>query len=106
MVSVLRFYMAEGHRDRMALGVRPVELPAARPLSGGELKIWRTAGKLSQAKAAEALGVGVRTVKRAEAAPGEALGPALRDALQAALDRGRATPPLLPSTQDHEAKSA
>jgi hypothetical protein len=89
LANVLRFYMSEGHRDRMALGVRPMELPAARPVTGEELKAWRKAGKMTQAKAAEVLKVGLRTVKRAEAAPGEALGPALRDALRVALGRVR-----------------
>lgn len=83
--NVLRFYMADAHRDRMALGVRPLELPAARPLTGDELRSWRAAAKLSQARAAAALGVGIATVKRAEAAAAEPLGPALREALREAL---------------------
>ena len=39
---------------------------------------WREGRGLTQAEAAEALGVGIATVKRAEAHPAKELGPALR----------------------------
>ena len=87
--NVVRFYIADAHRDRMALGVRPVELPAARPLTGEELVAWRKGKGLSLRKAAEALGVNFSTLHRAEKAPAEPLGPALRDALREALDRAQ-----------------
>lgn len=95
--NVLRFYVAEGHLDRLALGVTPVEAPA-RPLTGAELLTWRKHTGLSQRNAAKALGVSFSTVQRAEKAADELLGPALRDALRHALDHAReaAEPPEEP----------
>lgn len=60
----------------------PPVLPPARnkgPTTGAELVAWREARDLSQRAAAVALGVGFRTVQRAEGSPNEALSRAFRD---------------------------
>jgi len=54
----------------------PPSLPASTanvPRTGAELRAWREKRKLSQVDAAAALGVGKRTIVRAELAPAEAL---------------------------------
>lgn len=70
-------------RDLVVHGVPPSLPPslASTPRTGAELRAWRDARRLTQAAAAAALGVGVATVKRAEAADSEPLGPALMRAL-------------------------
>lgn len=70
-------------RDQVIHHVPP-ELPPSRatlPRTGEELRAWRSAHGLSQAAAAGALGVGKRTIARAELAPAEPLGRALATAL-------------------------
>ena len=70
-------------RDQVIHGVTPA-LPPSRatlPRTGEELRAWRSAHGLSQAAAADALGVGKRTIVRAELAPAEPLGRALSTAL-------------------------
>jgi hypothetical protein len=91
LLNTIRFWPAAWAADRALHGVRPLELPAARPLTGKELRDWRVGAKLSQAQAAAELGVGLRTIERNEGAPEKLLGPALRAALQAVLERAAAT---------------
>jgi hypothetical protein len=71
--------------DRTIHGVRPLELPPGPPiLTGAELKAWRKGRNLTQAGAAEVLGVSPRTVMRAELAGAEGLSPLLADKLRQA----------------------
>lgn len=49
-------------------------VPQQRPRTGAELRAWREARGLSQARAAKLLAVGIATVKRAEGAPDALLG--------------------------------
>jgi hypothetical protein len=80
--AVCRLYPPQWVRDRTVHGLRPYELPPPPPvLTGAELRAWRKTKGWTQAAAAERLGVSVRTIKRAEAAPKTALGPALCEAL-------------------------
>lgn len=60
----------------------PPELPPTTthaPRTGAELAAWREARGLSQARAAEVLGVGVATIKRAEGSAGDPLPRSFRD---------------------------
>ncbi len=75
-------YPPQWVRDRMVHRLTPLEAPRGPSiLTGGELKAWRRAKGWTQVQAAEALGVGTRTLKRAEADPDAALGRALEEAL-------------------------
>ena len=56
--------------------------PRTDPQTGADLADWRKAKGLSQGDAAARLGVGVRTLERAEAARKKPVGPALRKAFQ------------------------
>ena len=69
-------------RDRTLHEIVPIEsLPPPPIVTGAELKIWREQKGLSQAAAAKALGVGDRTIRRAESEPKKPLGPAIREAM-------------------------
>lgn len=69
--------------DRTHHEVRPLELPPGPSvLTGAELKAWRKGRKLTQAQAAERLGVHRTTIARAEIAAVESLPPALADKLR------------------------
>jgi hypothetical protein len=82
LAAVCRLYPPQWIRDRTVHGLRPYELPPPPSVqTGGELRAWRKAKGWTQAAAAKALGVGTRTIKRAEATPKAPLGPALREAL-------------------------
>jgi len=73
-------------RDLVVHGVPPSLPPslAATPRTGAELRAWRGARRLTQAAAALALGVGIATVKRAEADLAAPLGTVLQRALSEA----------------------
>ncbi len=63
----------------------PPSLPIARselPGTGGEFREWREHRGLSQSAVAEALGVGIATVKRAEREPSSPLGAAIYEAIR------------------------
>ena len=77
-------------RDLVVHGVPPTFPPslATAPRTGAELRAWREARRLSQAAAAQALKVGIATVKRAEADPSALLGPTLQRALAEAGGSG------------------
>jgi hypothetical protein len=84
LAGVMDLYPAEWMLDRTLRGVRPVEIPPGPSvLTGAELKAWRKAHGLTQAKAAERLGVVARTILRAEKAPEDALSSQLADRLRA-----------------------
>ena len=77
--GICRLYPPQWAHERIALDLAPVEPclpPVVRnvPTTGAELKGWRQAQGLTQAQAAEQLGVSLRTVKGAEAKETEPLG--------------------------------
>jgi DNA-binding XRE family transcriptional regulator len=77
--AICRLYSPEWAHERIALELPPVEpvLPPVMrnvPTTGAELRAWRQAQGLTQAQAAERLGVSLRTIKGAEAKETEALG--------------------------------
>jgi hypothetical protein len=91
-----KLYPAQWARERTVHGLRPQELrPPTCVFTGEELKAWRKARGWSQARAAKELGVGIATLKRAEApdARGDLLGATLADALAEVQARERATRP-------------
>jgi hypothetical protein len=65
--------VAQHHLER-------VSLPPKQPANGAELAAWRKKRGLSQAKAAELLGVGTSTIERVERSPDNPLSPKLRKA--------------------------
>ena len=72
-------------RDRLLHGITPIEAPYTNhktPLTGSELIQWRKARGWTQAQAILELGVGERTLRRAEANPDIPLNRALRDGLE------------------------
>lgn len=84
LAGMLDLYPATWMMDRTLRGVRPVELPPGPPvLTGDELKAWRKARGLTQARAAEVLGVRKITILRAEKRPEGQLSPYLADRLKA-----------------------
>lgn len=64
-----RLYPPRWCVDRTLHGVEPIEAPQSPPTprTGTELRAWRARHKLTQAQAAERLGVGTRTIRGAEA---------------------------------------
>jgi hypothetical protein len=82
LVGTCRLYPAQWVRDRTLHEIVPIEsLPPPPIVTGAELKLWREQKGLSQATAAKILGVGQRTVRRAESEPKKPLGPAIREAM-------------------------
>ena len=80
--GMCRLYPAGWIVDRAVRGLRPLELPPKDvPLTGKELQEWRKARDLTQTATAERLGIGVATVKRAEAQPNKKLSRYVRTAL-------------------------
>jgi hypothetical protein len=64
-------------RDQLVHGVPP-QMPPSRaglPRTGGEFKAWREVHGLTQVQAADQLGLGIATVRRAEANQSKELGP-------------------------------
>jgi hypothetical protein len=93
LASTCRLHPAQWARERTVHGLRPQELPPPTCIfTGEELTAWRKARGWSQARAAKELGVGLRTLKRAEAptARGDPLGATLADALAEIQARERA----------------
>lgn len=74
--------------DRAGRGVVPVEIPVDhdKPVTGKELKTWRTKHGWSQGDAAKKLKVSQQAVAKAEAKPDESLGHKIRAALTPFLD--------------------
>lgn len=80
--AVCHLYPPQWARDRTIHGLTPHELPAPAPIiTGAELVKWRREKNISQTTAAEMLGVGIATIKRAETRPEAPLGRAIREAL-------------------------
>lgn len=80
-----RLIPAQWQLDRVEHGVTPIEKwKAAIPETGADLAAWRKENGLSQGELADRLGVGERTIQRAERA--EALPPKLFKALKANLE--------------------
>ncbi len=80
--TICRLHAPNWALDRIAYGVPPKEsLPPPTALTGAELRAWREEHGLSQAKTADLLHVGVRTIERAEANPHKPLSKRLRSAL-------------------------
>lgn len=74
--GVYRWTPARWRIERERLGAapdRPALPPSDRPYTGGALRAWRDARDLSQRDAARLLGVGFRTVQRAEQRPDDPL---------------------------------
>jgi len=64
-------------RERMVLGIVPIELPPPpNLLIGAEFAAWRKVRGWTQSQAAEELKVGLRTIERTESSPDAPLGPA------------------------------
>jgi hypothetical protein len=83
-----RLYPPQWVRDRIIHRVRPVERPPTPSvLTGGELRAWRSARGWTQAQTAELLGIGIRTIRRAEADEKAALGRSVTRALVRLGDR-------------------
>jgi hypothetical protein len=81
-------YPPQWVRDRLIHRVRPAERPPSPSvLTGGELRAWRSARGLTQAQTAELLGLGIRTIRRAEADEKAALGRSVTRALGRLGDR-------------------
>lgn len=77
-----RLYQPQWARERMVLGITPIELPPPNMvLTGAEFAVWRKSRALTQIEAATVLKVGLRTIERTESSPDAAVGPALRKAL-------------------------
>ncbi len=78
-----RLYQPQWVRERMVHGLIPPEPVALQaPLTGAELRSWRSTRGWTQQEAADQLKVSRRTVIRAEATPEEPLPPSIRTALQ------------------------
>lgn len=84
LAGICRIYAAAWTLDRTARGVIPDERPPDkdRPVTGAELKRWRSEKGWSQEKASEQLKVRQTTISRAEARPEEPLGHKLRAAFE------------------------
>lgn len=82
--GICRIYAAAWTLDRTARGVIPDERPPDkdRPVTGAELKRWRTEKGWSQNKLAERLKIGQAAISKAEAKPDEPLGHKLRTAFE------------------------
>jgi DNA-binding XRE family transcriptional regulator len=86
-----KLYQPQWARERMVLGIVPIELPPPPDvLTGGEFAAWRKLRGWTQAEAAQSLNVGLRTIERTESAADEVLRPAIRKAI--ALYREQNTP--------------
>ena len=81
--GVVRLPAADWLQDRTVRGVPVLEPPPApRVFTGADLRDWRKGLGLTQADAAERLGVAERTVRAAEAKPDKSLSPKLRRVLR------------------------
>jgi hypothetical protein len=79
--GVCLLYPPQWARDRTVHQLPPVERAAQKePLTGTELVAWRKREGLTQLEASKQLGVGIATIKRAEAGGESPLGPALAKA--------------------------
>ena len=82
--AIAMLYPPQWARERTVHQLRPVELKVETfdvPMTGAELIAWRNREGLTHVAAAARLGVGVRTVERAESSPERPVGKALRRAL-------------------------
>jgi DNA-binding XRE family transcriptional regulator len=87
-------YPPQWARERTVHQIRPIEIKAlafAVPMTGTELAEWRKSLDLTQAAAAERLGVSERTIRNAEKGMGRKLGPSLTRAF-ASRPASAATP--------------
>lgn len=79
--GICLLYPPQWARDRTVNQLPPVERAMQKePLTGSELVDWRKREGISQGDAATQLGVGIATIKRAEASGETPLGPALAKA--------------------------
>ena len=77
-----RLFQPQWARERMVLGILPIELPPPpNLLTGAEFSAWRKARGWTQSQASQELKVGLRTIERTESNPDAPLGPAIRKAL-------------------------
>jgi DNA-binding XRE family transcriptional regulator len=78
LAGICRLYPPPWARERTIHGLTPVEaLPLPTIVTGAELRAWRGRKGWTQQQAATALGVSLKTLKRAEQAPTEPLGKAI-----------------------------
>lgn len=98
-----RLYQPQWARERMVLGIMPIELPPPPTLlTGGEFAAWRKSRGWTQNEAARELKVGLRTIERTESSPEAPLGPAIRKALaqyREALEAASPEAALEPATE-------
>ena len=81
--TVCRLYAPIWAVDRVVHGVPPKEIaPTPDALTGSELKAWRRERDLTQVQASGVLGIGLRTIKRAEKQASKPLSRRLRAALE------------------------
>jgi len=94
-------------RERMVLGIVPIELPPPpNLLIGAEFAAWRKLRGWTQIQAAEELKVGLRTIERTESSPDAPLGPAIRKALtlyREQCERNASATPPEPATDPVDA---
>lgn len=102
-----RLFQPQWARERMVLGIVPIELPPPpNLLIGEEFATWRKMRGWTQIQAAEELKVGLRTIERAESNPDQPLGPALRKALtqyREQCERDAPPSPVEPATEEPDA---
>ncbi len=100
-----RLYQSQWARERMVLGILPIELPPPTAiLTGGEFAAWRKLQGWTQGQASRELKVGLRTVERTESSPDAPIGPALRKALQQYRESIQG-PVFEPATEDPQLPS-
>ncbi len=77
-----RLFQPQWARERMVLGIMPIELPPPpNILTGADFAAWRKSHGWTQSKVSQELKVGLRTIERTESNPDASIGPALRKAL-------------------------
>lgn len=87
--GICRLWPAHWQLDSTLHGIPPLELPPGPTiLTGAELKEWRKGKALTQAEAAKAFGVALRTLRNAEGKGNEAISSNLADKLKAFKARG------------------
>jgi DNA-binding XRE family transcriptional regulator len=83
--SIWRFYPPEWQSDRTHRKLAPIETWHNEiPLTGAELKKWRTERKLTQVELAKRIGMSHKTIGNAERSPEKNLGTRLANALRQA----------------------
>jgi len=78
LAGICRLYPPPWARERTVHGLTPIEaIPPPQIVTGAELRAWRERKGWTQQQTATALGVSLKTLKRAEQTPSEPLGKAI-----------------------------